>query len=165
MSDREIRRLEDQLRRAFEGEAWHGPSVMEVLADVTAQEACERPVAGAHSIWELVLHIAATYGLMNRRMRGNHEPPTPEQDWPPQPDDPSAQEWLVTLNGLRSGHQDLRRAVAGLTAEKLDQPLGPGSGDPAYVQFIGLTQHDLYHAGQIALLKKALREAVQTSNR
>lgn len=160
MSDRDILRLEDQLRRAFEGEAWHGPSVMEVLADVTAQEACERPVPGAHTIWELVLHIAATYGLMNRRLRGNHEPPTPEQDWPAQPEDADAQEWLVALNGLRSAHQDLRRNVASLDAAALDQPLGPGSSDSAYVQFLGLTQHDLYHAGQVALLKKALRSSV-----
>lgn len=155
MSDREILRLEDQLRRSFEGEAWHGPSLMELLADVTAQEAAERPIANAHTIWELVLHIAGTYGLVNRRLRGNFEPLTPEQDWPPQPENPDPQEWLVALNGLRSAHQDVRRAIASYNGARLDEMLGKEY--PAFVQFAGLPQHDLYHAGQIALLKKALR--------
>lgn len=150
----EIRRLEDQLRRAFEGEAWHGPALLELLAGVTAEDAAARPIPNAHTIWELVLHIAGTYGLVNRRLRGNHEPLTPEQDFPPQPANPTAQEWLVTLNGLRSAHQDLRRAVAQFDAARLDQPLGPEPPYPAWVQFIGITQHDLYHAGQIALLRK-----------
>lgn len=160
MSDRDILRLEDQLRRAFEGEAWHGPSLMELLADVTAQEAAERPIPNAHTIWEIVLHIAGTYGLVIRRLRGNFEPLTPEQDWPPQPETPDAQEWLVALNGLRSAHQDLRRAIASYDPASLDQPLGTPAS--AYVQFAGLPQHDLYHAGQIALLKKAVR-GVQAS--
>jgi len=158
MKDNEIRRLEDQLRRGFEGEAWHGPALMELLADVTVEEAAARPVPAAHTIWELTLHIASTYGLVNRRLRGNHEPLTPEQDWPPQPDEPTSREWLVALNGLRSAHQDLRRAVAEFDAARLDQPLGPEPPYPAYQQFIGLTQHDCYHGGQIALLKKTLRK-------
>jgi len=158
MAPSEIRRLEDQLRRAFEGEAWHGPGLMELLADVTAEEAAARPIANAHTIWELTLHLASTYGLVNRRLRGNHAPLTPEQDWPPQPGKPDAQEWLVALNGLRSAHQDLRRAVGSFEVGKLDTPLGPEPPYPAYTQFIGLTQHDLYHGGQIALLKKALRK-------
>ena len=55
----EIRKIRSQIRRAFEGQAWHGPSVKELLADVTAEQAAAHPVAGAHSIWELALHIGA----------------------------------------------------------------------------------------------------------
>ena len=54
----EIERMLDQLKRAFEGEAWHGPSVKEAIAGVTAAQAHARPLANAHSIWELVQHIA-----------------------------------------------------------------------------------------------------------
>ena len=52
-------RLADQIRRAFEGSAWHGDSLLELLADVTAKTAAARPIKDAHSIWELLLHIAA----------------------------------------------------------------------------------------------------------
>ncbi|PYQ46578.1 MAG: hypothetical protein DMF78_26090 [Acidobacteria bacterium] len=90
----EIERLEAQLEAAFEGPAWHGPSVLEALDGVTAEGASAHPLTGAHSIWELV---------------------------------------------------------------RLDQPITPEPPYPAYTQFIGITQHDRYHAGQIAILKKALK--------
>ena len=66
----EIERILDQLRRAYEGEAWHGPSVREVLAGVTAEQARERPLANAHSIWELVHHIAVWESVGRRRLEG-----------------------------------------------------------------------------------------------
>lgn len=59
----ELSRLAEQLARALEGEAWHGLSVLEVLAGITAEQAAAHPIAGAHSIWELVLHLCGTYGL------------------------------------------------------------------------------------------------------
>ncbi|HYV05863.1 MAG TPA: DinB family protein, partial [Blastocatellia bacterium] len=64
----EIKRIRSQLRRAFEGEAWHGPSVMELLGDVTAEQAAAHPIAGAHSIWELALHIATWERYVRRRI-------------------------------------------------------------------------------------------------
>jgi hypothetical protein len=57
----ELERLEAQLKRSFEGEAWHGPSVLEALKDVTPQMAGVHHISGAHSIWELVLHLSGTY--------------------------------------------------------------------------------------------------------
>ena len=62
----ELKRLEEQLRRAHEGEAWHGPSLLEALAGVSAEQAAARPIAGAHSIWELVLHLGSDYSLVLR---------------------------------------------------------------------------------------------------
>ena len=67
----ELTRLEGQLRSAFEGPAWHGPAVLELLRDVTPAEAATRPIGGAHTIWELVLHLTACYDLVLRRMRGD----------------------------------------------------------------------------------------------
>ena len=55
---KEIERILDQLKRAYEGDAWHGPSVKEVLAGVTAEQAHARPPGNAHTIYELVPHIA-----------------------------------------------------------------------------------------------------------
>src|SRR6187402_3155670 len=66
----ELTRLEEQLRRAFEGEAWHGPAVLEVLAGVSVEAAAAHPIPGSHSIWEIVLHLASTYRLVLRRIQG-----------------------------------------------------------------------------------------------
>ena len=148
-------RLEEQLRRALEGEAWHGPSVLESLAGVSAEQAAARPVRGAHTIWELVLHLGGTYGLVLRRLAGDGRQLTPADDWPPCPaatDD----NWRKAVQELTRLDRELRQAVGSFPEERLDEPLVPESPYSAYTQFIGVTQHNLYHAGQIALLKRAL---------
>jgi uncharacterized damage-inducible protein DinB len=157
----EIERLEAQLRQIFEGDAWHGPSVLELVGDVTAESASVRPVAGAHSIWELVLHLASTYKLVLRRMQGDDASLTPEEDWPSVPS-PTASNWQEAIRSLRRSNEGLRKAILCFRPERLDTPLVAKPPYTAHTQFIGITQHDAYHAGQIALLKKALRI---TSNR
>ena len=149
----EIERLVEQLERSFEGGAWHGPSVLEVLQDVTPEAAYAHPVAGAHSIWELVLHLGATYRLVLRRLEGNREMLTPAEDWVSAPE-PTASNWSEAIRSLRQLNQQVRQAVLRFEPGKLDQPLIPDPPYTAYTQFIGITQHDLYHAGQIAILKK-----------
>ena len=151
----ELRRLEEQLERALEGEAWHGPSVLEVLEGVTATQAAAHPIAGAHSIWELVLHLCGTYGLVLRRLGADGRQLTASEDWPTIPE-PSAENWTDSIRVLKQLNEDLRRAVLTFARERLDDPLVPEAPYTAYTQFIGVTQHNLYHAGQIALLKKAL---------
>ena len=155
MMDAEIERLETQLRRMLEGEAWHGPSVLEALQDVTPELACFHPVAGAHSIWEIVLHLAGTYRLVLRRIQGNDSPLTSEEDWPSVPP-PTASNWQDAIRSLRQLHEELRQAVRAFRPQRLDEPLVASPPYTAYTQFIGITQHDAYHAGQIAMLKKAL---------
>ncbi len=154
MSD-ELRRLEQQLRTAFAGQAWHGPAVLELLAGVTPEQAYARPVPGAHTIWELVLHLGGAYRLVLRRLGGDERPLSPDEDWPPVPA-VSADTWRNTIGTLEKLSEETRRAVADFPPERLDQPLVSTSPYTAYAQFIGLTQHDLYHAGQIALLKRAI---------
>jgi uncharacterized damage-inducible protein DinB len=151
----ELQRLGDQLRRALEGGAWHGPAVLEVLAGVSPDQARARPVPGAHTIWELVLHLGGAYRLVLRRLRGDDTPLAPEEDWPPVPE-PTAENWRAAADGLRDLNEQVRRAVAGFDPARLGRPLVADPPYTAYAQFIGLTQHDLYHAGQIALLKRAL---------
>ena len=151
----EIRRIDEQLRRAFEGEAWHGPSVREALEGVSAAQAVAHPIPGAHSIWELVLHLCGTYGLVLRRLAGDGRQLTADEDWPPVPE-PTVGNWREALATLTQRNDDLRRAVRNFPVDRLDQPLVREPPYPAYTQFIGITQHDLYHAGQISLLKKTL---------
>lgn len=150
----EIDRLASQLRLAFEGPAWHGPSVLEALAGVTAEQALAHPIAGAHGIWELALHIRSSYGLVLRRLRGDGAPMTPEEDWPPVPS-PTEASWRDTIRSMQEQNARLRAAVQAFDPGALDRPIVPEPPYTAYTQFIGVTQHDLYHAGQIAILKKA----------
>ena len=154
----ELSRLEAQLRAAFGGPAWHGPAILELLRDVTPEEAAAHPIAGAHSIWELVLHLTGTYDLVLRRMRGDAKPLGPEEDWPPIPK-PTETTWKETVAALRGRNEAMRSAVLRYDVARLGKPLVLEPPYTAYEQFIGLTQHDLYHAGQIALLKRALRGA------
>lgn len=150
----EIKRIKSQLRRAFEGEAWHGPSVMELLKDVSAQQAAAHPVAGAHSIWELALHIATWERYARRRIvEATALDPTDEENFPAVVDT-SDEAWRATLEANKRNHAELLETVAALDEERLSEIV---SGKPYSIYFMlhGVIQHDLYHAGQIALLKKA----------
>ena len=151
----EITRLDEQLHLALEGKAWHGPSVLEALAGVSADQASRHPIAGAHSIWEIVLHIASDYTLVLRRLAGDGRPFTPGEDWPACPP-ATAENWRDTVETLRQLNRQLRDAVRAFPAERLDEAIVPTVPYNAYTQFIGVTQHHLYHAGQISLLKRML---------
>jgi uncharacterized damage-inducible protein DinB len=152
----EIERILDQLKRAYEGNAWHGPSVRESLSGVTAAQAHARPLANAHSIWELIQHIAVWENVGRRRLEGDRaaiEISSPE-DWPPA-DDTSETAWERSKAALDRGHEALREAISRIAEERLDEPILEGMSS-VYVTVHGVIQHDLYHAGQIAMLKKAL---------
>src|SRR5512146_275359 len=149
----EISRIADQLKRAFEGDAWHGPAVLEVLEGVSARAAAGKPVAGAHSIWELVLHIAAWDGAIRRRMEGQALQLSDEQDFPPVKDTSDAA-WRAALEDLKQRHADLIQGVLSMPDHRLTSQV-PGKDYDFYHMLHGAVQHELYHAGQIALLKKA----------
>ncbi len=151
----EVNRLEEQLRRALEGEAWHGPSVLELLAGLSATQASAHPIAGAHSIWELVLHLGSDYDLVLRRLAGDGRQLTASEDWPACPAS-TEENWQQTVEDLKLLNKKLRQAVRNFSEERLDNPLVPEVPYTAHTQFIGVTQHNLYHAGQIALLKRLL---------
>ena len=150
----ELKRLNDQLKRAFEGKAWHGPSVSDVLAGVTAEQAAAHPITGAHSIWEVALHIA-TWERVGRRRIEEFIPidVSDEEDWPTV-EDTSDAAWSNTLDDLRRNHEALRAAIRALDETRLED-IVPGTQYSVYFLLQGVIQHDLYHAGQIALLKKA----------
>ena len=152
----EVERIADQLKRAFEGKAWHGPSVLEVIDGVTAQQACSRPIHGAHSIWELVLHIESWERVVLRRLQGERAEPPNEEDWR-RVICTSEEAWKDAVEGLKHGHDNLRRTIANLDQARLDQPILEGMSS-VYGTLQGIVQHDIYHAGQIAILKKATLE-------
>ncbi|MEP7001274.1 MAG: DinB family protein [bacterium] len=150
--------LDDQLRRSMEGVAWHGPSVRDALDGISAADAALHPILGAHSVWELVLHLCGSYRLVLRRLDGDASPFLPHEDWPTVPA-PTETYWRRDVESLFALNARLRAAVRDFPRERLFAPLVTDPPYPAFTQFIGLTQHDLYHAGQIVLLTRAQRES------
>ena len=153
----ETARLADQLRRTMDGDAWHGPSVLELLDGISAAQAHAHPIRGAHSIWEIVLHLHANYGVVLRRIGGESVSLAEHEDWPA-PGEPTPERWREAVAALRAINEHTRETVARFDVKALDQPLVPRPPYPAYAQFIGLSQHDCYHAGQVALLLRALQQ-------
>ena len=150
----EVDRIRDQIVNAYEGGAWHGPSVKEVLEGVTAAQAARRPIAAAHSIWEIVLHVAVWQEIVGRRLTGEpgREVP-PEEDFPPVQDTSEAA-WAAALDRLATAHAGLLRAMEGVRDDQLDQAPAAQVPRSRYVLLHGAAQHDIYHAGQIAVLRK-----------
>ena len=151
----ETARIADQLRRAFYGGAWHGDSLFEILTGVTAAQAAARPIKNAHSIWELVLHIAAWDGAVQRRMTGVAVQVSDAEIFRPGTDTSEAA-WGKTLEEVRRVHDELTAAVTHFPEASLLKPV-PGKKGAHYTfgyMLDGLAQHELYHAGQISLLKK-----------
>jgi uncharacterized damage-inducible protein DinB len=149
----EIERIEGQLRLAFEGGAWHGPGVLEILDGVNAKQAASHPLPGVHSIWELVVHIAAWEDACRRRLGGDRAELSTSEDWPSVTDHTEGA-WAITRFALIEGHRKLRESIAFLTEARLDEPILQNMPS-VYVTIHGVIQHDIYHAGQIAILKKA----------
>jgi uncharacterized damage-inducible protein DinB len=149
----ETTRIADQLNRAFKGEAWHGPALLEILESVNAATASARPIPGAHSIWELVLHISAWEGAILRRMQGEALQLEGPEDFP-EVRDTSEAAWRDTLGKLNRKHDELARAIADMLESRLAEQV-PGKDYDFYFMLHGAVQHALYHAGQITLLKKA----------
>ena len=152
-------RIADQLRRAFTGDPWHGSPLLDLLAGITVEKACARPLRSVHSIWELVVHIdvylqvalEATQGVPAPKLYGT------EKDWPPLQDD-SAAAWAAAEDRMFQNAEKLVQTIEKFDDAKL-QATVPGRPYDFYYLFHGIVQHSLYHAGQIAVLKKALSAA------
>jgi len=150
----EIARIRDQIiRTTLEGEAWHGPPLVEVLAGLDAASASARPIADAHTAWEILLHITAWAEVVVARIGGAAPELSDAQDWPTPAGGEAA--WRADVARVEHAHHDLLDALTRLDASRLDEPILPGYSS-IYVTLHGLVQHNLYHGGQIAVLAKAV---------
>lgn len=156
----EITRIVQQMRLAFQGKAWHGPAVQEALAHLGAEQAAAKPIASAHSIWEIVLHLNAWHKFVMRRLAGEEIVAiAEEEDWPAVRETSKAA-WQNALRELQQQHKKLCEATARLHESDLSRVVrGEDNEHSVYVLLHGVMQHDLYHAGQIVLLRKALPRA------
>ena len=146
--------IKDQFEKAFYSRAWHGPSVLESLQNISVINAISKPVRNAHSIWEIVLHITAWQSITSERILGEISEPSPEEDWP-EVTDFSQSSWEAALNSLKVGASKLTEMISNLDENKLNENIA-GKNYSYYFLINGLIQHNVYHAGQISILKKAL---------
>lgn len=156
----EIDRIIDQLEREHTGDPWHGSPLHAILDDITAARAAARPLPEAHSIWELVLHMTGWKNEVWRRLSGAPAGEPEGGDWPA-PGEATEANWRAAVAALDHAHRQLVAAVRAMPEPRLYEPTNDprdralGAGVRYYVLLHGIVQHDVYHAGQIAVLKKS----------
>ncbi len=151
----EIQLLLDIIDQAYDHRAWHGTNLRGSIRGLTVTEAAWRPEAGRHSIWEEVVHAAYWKYTVRRRIlsekRGSF--PLKGSNWFHRPVENSEAAWQTDIALLEATHKSLRDAIASVPSSQLYRI--QGSTKYTYAQLIyGIASHDLYHAGQIQLLKR-----------
>jgi hypothetical protein len=148
----EVERILDQYDRALHGSAWHGDSVWEILDGITPEQAFRRLSPVTHTIWELVMHMAFWETEVHHRLRRLPPQSEAELNFPAMPD-PTAENWNLALETLRASNAAFRDTLVALADSQLDTPLS-AADKSVYVEVHGVIQHHLYHAGQLALIRK-----------
>jgi DinB family protein len=149
----ESQRLADQLTRALNGNAWHGPSWKETLEGVMREGALHRPIPVGHSIAEIVLHATTWNDVVRRRLEGETPEVSNAQDWP-KATFADERAWSAAVTRLFEGGNALAATIDRFPVERLHEKR-PGVDGTWYELVIGQLQHTLYHAGQVGILKKA----------
>jgi hypothetical protein len=149
------------LDEAFDRQAWHGTNLRGSVRGLDARSAAWRPAPGRHNIWELVVHAAYWKYTVRRRLTGSKRGSFPlvGSNWfkRPQPGPRSAlaAAWQADLALLGDQHRKLRAVVAALPPASLGT-LSPGTKHTLSRLVLGVALHDVYHAGQIQLLKRII---------
>lgn len=157
--DAEITLLLANIDLAYEKKAWHGPNLRGSLKGVTAETASWRPAKGKHNIWEIVIHAAYWKYTTRRRLTGEKRGsfPIKGSNWFARTSSANEREWKQDLDLLNEVHYSMREVIAGLKRKDLDVRT-PGSEGTNLRTIFGIAAHDLYHAGQIQLLKRLCEE-------
>ncbi len=158
----ETSRVADLVTRVIDGDPWHGSTVLALLEGVSHQGAAAHPVPGVHSIWELVLHMTGWANEAGARLAGEAAGEPKGGDWPAVTDVSQAA-WARAVAALVASHQTLAAAVRATddavleTAVRDPRDRAAGTGLSHYLTLHGLVHHTAYHAGQIAVLVRAVQ--------
>jgi hypothetical protein len=149
---------------AYERKAWHGPNLRGSIRGLDVREASWRPASGRHNIWEIVVHAAYWKYIVRRRLRGEKKGsfPLKGSNWFLRPAALTPAAWRSDLALLEDMHRTLRAAIAGLAPRDLSRT-APGSTASTGAIVSGIAAHDVYHAGQIQLLKRLCRRGGRAS--
>ena len=155
----EIELLLFGLDQAFGRRGWHGPTLSAAVRDVPPEMAVWRPRPQGNSIWELVLHTAFwKHTVRSRLTRDRSRFPRSPRNFPRLPPDPGAAEWAADIDLLREEHARLTQVVEGFPSARLHREI-PGTRYVPVEQIQGIAAHDLYHCGQISLIKRLYASA------
>ena len=151
----EVRQLLAIIDTAYDRKSWHGTNLRGSVRRVTAAQAAWRPAADRHSIWELVVHAAYWKYIGLRRLTGAQKGsfPLKGSDWFGRGENMTEKAWREDIALLDTTHRDLRAAVVALSPRDLARTPA-GSKVSNFALLSGVAAHDLYHAGQIQLLKR-----------
>lgn len=143
------------LNEAYSTQSWHGANLRGSLRGMKCEEAAWRPAPDRHNVWETVVHAAYWKYVVRRRILGERRGgfPLAGSNWFPRPADPGERAWKQDLALLKSTHEALLETVSGLAISDLDR-IPAGGKYPIDFLVRGVIAHDLYHAGQIQLLKR-----------
>jgi len=149
--------LLDLIDEAFDHRSWHGTTLLGSIRGVTAARAAARPSPRRHNIWELAVHAAYWKYAVRRRLTGEERGSFALEgsNWFVRPASRANRNraWRADVRLLIDEHRRLRAAIAALDPRRLARPLGRERYSAAFL-IRGIAAHDLYHAGQIQLLKK-----------
>ena len=149
----EVQRILDQYDRVMRGDAWHGDAIWQILDRIPAEKAASRPIVNAHTIGEIVGHMAFWERVAAKRLGGLRAGLVEEANFPAAPAANEAN-WRKALDELHATNQAFREALRKLSPARLDKLSAAGKRS-FYAEAHGLIEHHVYHAGQIALLAKA----------
>ena len=150
----EVERIANQIDLAYRDGFWGGGSICELFRSFAVSEAASYPISGAHSIWEIALHLAVWHNIFRSRIAGEDVVYHSETDWPI-PTETTQGNWTSVLNDLDQSHKTLVEAVQYVRVEELYNIVS-GKNFTVYEMLHGISQHDHYHAGQVMMLKKAI---------
>ena len=152
---RDVRPLLAIIDQAYDRRSWHGTNLRGSIRRVTPAQVAWRPAQGRHNVWEIVVHSAYWKYAVWRRLTGERRGsfPLKGSDWFARPDEFDARAWQADVALLGRMHAELRAAVAALAPDRLGRR-APGSPFSFGDLVAGAAAHDLYHAGQIQLLKR-----------
>jgi hypothetical protein len=143
--------------QAFDRKPWHGTTLRGALRGVTAEEALWRPAPDRHNVWELTLHAAYWKYIVRRRLTGDSVGSFDRKpsNWPEVPEPADGNAWKRDISFLEGEHRKLRDVIRGLSPAALDvrSPRGVWT---AAEEIHGIAAHDLYHTGQIQLIKRLM---------
>ncbi len=150
--------LVTSIEEGYRAKAWHGTNLKGSLRGLTAKQAAWRPGPGRHNIWEIALHCAYWKYIVRRRLLGEARGsfPEPGSNWFKRPGPGSAGAWKRDLRLLEQMHRSLVQALASAPLRTIRRtPAGRKMSNRSMVA--GIAMHDVYHAGQIQLLKRLMK--------
>jgi uncharacterized damage-inducible protein DinB len=153
----ETQRILEHYDRTMHGDAWHSYPVWQVLEGISVEKAAMRPLANAHSIWEIVGHMAFWEEVAARRLGGLRAGLEEDRNFSAMPEATEVN-WQKTLDQFRASNQAFREALQKLDPARLNELSAAGKRS-FYEEAHGLIEHSVYHAGQIALLAKAANQS------